>query len=61
MPEAKNRTIAEVVARLQKMDQAAEVEYVVCKTDGEILDISVTGQTAKPMIKMLKMFGGANG
>jgi len=61
MASQQKRTIAEVVARLQKMDQAAEVEYVVCKTDGEILDISVTGQTTKPMIKMLKMFGGANG
>lgn len=60
MPEAKNRTIAEVIARLQRMDQTAEIEYVVCKTDGEILDISVSKQ-AKPMIKMLKMFGGANG
>ena len=60
MASQQKHTIAEVVARLQKMDQAAEVEYVVCKTDGEFLDIFVSKQ-AKPMIIMLKMFGGADG
>jgi len=58
MAAPKNQTIGALIAALQKHDPATSVEYVVCKTDGELVAIDVAKQ-AKPLIKMLKLFGSA--
>jgi hypothetical protein len=49
------KTIAELIELLKTKDQAAEVEFIVCKTDGEIVVCDVQKQ-AQPIIKMLKWF-----
>lgn len=50
-------TVADLILVLQAKDQAAKVEYVICKTDGEFVAVNVEKQ-AQPLIKMLKLFKG---
>lgn len=50
-------TVAQLIEILQGKEQNELVEYVVVKTDGELVTVDVQ-QQAKPMAKMLKMFGG---
>lgn len=50
--------VAELIEKLKEKDQAAEVEFIVVKTDGELVTMDVSKQ-AKPLIKLLKMFGSA--
>lgn len=48
-------TIAGLIKNLKTKNQAVEVEYVICKTNGELVSVDVAKQ-AKPLIKMLKLF-----
>lgn len=50
-------TVAELVVKLQAKDQTAEVEFIVVKTDGEVVCADIAKQ-AKSIGKFLKMFGG---
>lgn len=50
-------TVAELIRRLQTKVQSDEVEFIVCKTDGELVCADIEKQ-AKAMAKLLKMFGG---
>jgi len=61
MAEAKQRTIGDLVKRLQSLDQETPIEYVICKLDNEVVDISVSRATAKPMARALKILGGLDG
>jgi len=47
--------IAQLIEKLNQKDQSAEVEYIICKADGEIIAMKVEKQT-KPIINMLKWF-----
>lgn len=49
------KTIAEFIKILETKDPTEEVEFIVCKTDGEIVAVDVQKQ-AQPIIKMLKFF-----
>lgn len=48
-------TIADLIESLKTKDQAAEVEFIVVKTDGQILAIKLK-EMAKPMQTVLKLF-----
>lgn len=51
-------TIAQLIEKLKEKDQAAEVEFIVLKTDGELVTMDVA-KHAKVLIKMLKLFASA--
>lgn len=48
--------IKQLIKNLQKKDQEAEVEFVVVKTNGNLICMDIKSN-AKDMQKMLKMFG----
>lgn len=48
--------ISELIAILQTKDQDASVQYIVVKGTGEVVT-ALVGTQAKPMIKVLKLFG----
>lgn len=49
--------IEELVKKLQDKDQNAEVEFIVVKTDGDMVCMDVE-KSARSMVKLLKLFGG---
>ena len=49
------KTVAELIELLKTKDQTAEVEFIVCKTNGQMMAADVKTQ-AQPIIKFLKMF-----
>lgn len=49
-------TVADLIKILETKVQTAEIEYVVVEKDGKLVTCDVKEQ-AKPMIKVLKMFG----
>lgn len=49
-------TIADLIKNLKTKDQKAEVEFIICKTDGELVCAKLEKKTAD-MAKMLQMFG----
>lgn len=47
--------IKDLIKNLKTKDQDAEVEFIVCKTDGEIVCMKVESKAAD-IVKMLKLF-----
>ena len=48
--------IKELIKKLEEKDQESNVEFIVVKTDDELVVMDVSTRT-KSMIKFLKMFG----
>jgi hypothetical protein len=49
--------IKDLVKNLKTKDQDAEVEFIVCKTTGELVCMLVDSKAATDIIKMMKLFG----
>lgn len=47
----------ELVAKLQEKDQETDVEFVVCKTDGEIVAMHMQ-RNAGDLVRALRLFEG---
>lgn len=50
-------TIADLIEKLKTKDQDTDVQFIIVKTDGELVAAVVSAEQAKPMIKVLKRFG----
>ena len=48
--------ISELIKKLEQHDQAIEVEYLVVKTDGELVTMGIEG-TSRELTKVLDLFG----
>lgn len=48
--------LKDLIEKLKEKDLDADVEFIVVKSDGEVVSASVEKQ-AKPMLNFLKMFG----
>jgi hypothetical protein len=49
----------DLVKKLQEKDQDAEVEFIVVKTDGEMVCMDVEAK-AKSMVDLLKLFNSSS-
>lgn len=49
-------TIADLIEKLKTKDQSADVQFIIVKTDGEIVAAVVSSEQAKSMTKLLKNF-----